>query len=330
MKTKTLALIALAGGLLPLTSLPVTAQSTGLPPLPVLTPNSSNAPSTAPATVVPKADIKSQAMAIVAKINTKIQAGANTPDAFAAELKDFDTLLAAHKDEKTDDVAQVAVFKALLYLQVFDEPDQGVAMLKQITVDFPNTPTALKISPQLPQLEAQIKSQAAALAIKKSLVVGAQFPEFPAAITDLAGKPLAIANYKGKVLLVDFWATWCPPCVAEMPNVIAAYNKYHDKGFEIIGVSLDDETKNGRAQLTDYIAKIKMPWVQFYDGKYWQNQLAVKYGIESIPQSYLLGPDGKIIALSPRGPALAPAIEKALGISHNVVIPSTITPASNN
>jgi peroxiredoxin len=96
----------------------------------------------------------------------------------------------------------------------------------------------------------------------------------------------------------------------EMPNVVAAYNKYHGQGFEIAGVSLDQE--NQHDMLVAFLKEHQMPWRQFYDGKGWKNELAVKYGIESIPASYLLDRAGKIIAVAPRGPALAPAIEAAL------------------
>src|SRR5206468_2602211 len=133
-------------------------------------------------------------------------------------------------------------------------------------------------------------AQEEAQKIQKSLKVGAAFPDFDE--KDLAGKPLSIANYKGKVVLLDFWATWCPPCRAELPNVIETYKKNHDKGFEIIGISLDkDETK-----LKDFMKEKEMTWPQFYDGKFWQNKLAVKYGINSIPATYLLDTQGKIIA----------------------------------
>ena len=123
---------------------------------------------------------------------------------------------------------------------------------------------------------------------------------------------MSVANYKGKIVLVDFWATWCGPCMAEMPNVIAAYNKYHSKGFEIIGVSLDRNDPGEKDKLVAFLKDHQMPWPQYYDGKNEMNDVAVKYGINAIPASFLIGPDGKILALSPRGPALAPAIETAL------------------
>jgi outer membrane lipoprotein-sorting protein/peroxiredoxin len=127
---------------------------------------------------------------------------------------------------------------------------------------------------------------------------------------DLAGKPVTLAEYKGKVLLLDFWATWCGPCVGELPNVVAAYNKYHAKGFEIVGISLDQA--DAKPKLTKFIADKKMPWRQIYDGKFWEAGNAKAYGVQSIPFTLLIGKDGKIAAVGARGEALAPAIEAAL------------------
>jgi thiol-disulfide isomerase/thioredoxin len=143
--------------------------------------------------------------------------------------------------------------------------------------------------------------------MQAALTVGAQFPDFNE--KDVDGKPLSIASYKGKVVLVDFWATWCGPCRAELPHVIATYKKYHDQGFEIIGISLDQD----QAKLTGFTKAMNMTWPQFFDGQGWQNKLAAKYGIESIPAAFLLDGNGKIIGRDLRGEALMQAVAKALG-----------------
>lgn len=133
---------------------------------------------------------------------------------------------------------------------------------------------------------------------------------FPLKGSDLAGKPVSLTDYKGKVVLLDFWATWCGPCVGELPNVVAAYNKYHAKGFDIIGVSLDQP--NAKQKLQSFIKEKNMPWRQIYDGKFWEAENAKAYGVRAIPFTLLIGKDGKIAAVGARGEALAPAIEAAL------------------
>jgi len=125
---------------------------------------------------------------------------------------------------------------------------------------------------------------------------------------DIAGKKIDLAEYKGKVVLLDFWATWCGPCVGEMPNVIAAYDKYHDKGFEIVGISLDKE----RDKLDAFVADKGMKWRQYFDGKVWKNDIAVEWGVNSIPATYLIGTDGKIVEVGLRGKALEERIAELL------------------
>jgi thiol-disulfide isomerase/thioredoxin len=110
------------------------------------------------------------------------------------------------------------------------------------------------------------------------------------------------------VVLLDFWATWCGPCVHELPNVIATYQKHHEKGFDIIGISLDEDEK----KLQTFREEKKMTWQQFFDGKGWSNKLAVKYGVQSIPATFLLDVEGKIIGSDLRGEDLEQAVEKAL------------------
>jgi len=138
------------------------------------------------------------------------------------------------------------------------------------------------------------------------LVPGAK--PFPVTAKDLQGKPLSLAQYKGKVVLMDFWATWCGPCVGEMPNVIAAYNKYHAQGFDVVGVSLDQS----RPALTAFIAQNKMPWRQVFDGGGWSSAVPHEYGVQAIPFGLLIGRDGQIAAVDVRGPELTAAIQKAL------------------
>lgn len=249
-----------------------------------------------------QSDVSSELKALVEKVQTKLQAGKKTEADLADELQQFDKILAAHKDEKTDDVAQVLLMKAMLYLQVLDNDEKGLELVKQLKRDYPDT----KPGKASDDIVEQVNQQAAAKKIRKSLTQGAAFPDFDE--KDLAGKPLSIANYKTKVVLLDFWATWCGPCVRELPNVQKAYEKYHKDGFEIIGISLDQDEK----KLKDFLTEKNMTWQQYFDGKGWGNKLAAKYGIQSIPATFLLDGSGKIIGQDLRGDELSEAIGKAL------------------
>ncbi len=128
--------------------------------------------------------------------------------------------------------------------------------------------------------------------------------------TDTLGKPVTLAQYKGKVTLVDFWATWCGPCREELPNVVSVYGKYKPKGFDVVGVSLDD--KADKPKLMKFMVANKMPWRQVFDGAGWNSKIAKSYGVKAIPFTLLIGKDGKISAVNPRGPELEPAVKAAL------------------
>ena len=154
--------------------------------------------------------------------------------------------------------------------------------------------------------EAQPAQQAQPPMYDPRLVAGAA--PFPIEAKDLSGQPLSLAQYKGKVVLMDFWATWCGPCVGEMPNVIAAYKKYHAQGFDVVGISLDQDP----AALTSFLKQNQMPWRQVFDGKGWRSAVPRRYGVMAIPFGLLIGRDGKIIAVEVRGPDLEPAIQQAL------------------
>ena len=121
--------------------------------------------------------------------------------------------------------------------------------------------------------------------------------------TLLNGQPFDQTTLAGKVVLVDFWATWCGPCVAEIPNVLTAYKKYHDKGFEVVGISLDQDRK----ALESFVADRKIPWPILFEaseGDAWQHPLATYYGISGIPTVILIGRDGNVISLNARGERL--------------------------
>ncbi|MDF1852424.1 MAG: TlpA disulfide reductase family protein [Verrucomicrobiales bacterium] len=128
------------------------------------------------------------------------------------------------------------------------------------------------------------------------------------AFTSMKGEDIDLTEMKDKVILVDFWATWCGPCVAEMPNVVAAHEKYKEQGFEVIGISLDEN----KEAVETFVTENGLNWPQYFDGKGWGNEIAQRFGISSIPATFLVGKDGKIVASNLRGPDLENAIEKAL------------------
>jgi thiol-disulfide isomerase/thioredoxin len=246
-------------------------------------------------------DAKTELDALVQKVQTKIDAGKKSEADFKDELKQFDAILVEHKGEKTDEVAQVLLVKAQLYTDLFDNDAKALELIKRLKTDFPDTRLGMnadRITAMILEDEATEKARLA--------LIGTVFPDFNE--KDIDGKPLSVANYKGKVVLVDFWATWCGPCVEEMPNVIKVYEKYHGKGFEIIGISLDQD----KDSLVNFIKQNNMTWREYFDGQGFDNKLAVKYGVQAIPSNFLIGRNGKIIDTELSGQALDDAVAKAL------------------
>lgn len=132
----------------------------------------------------------------------------------------------------------------------------------------------------------------------------------PFTVKDMEGKDVALADYRGKVLLLEFWASWCSPCLAEMPALANAQRRFQSKGFEILSVSVDRAVD--RAKVEAAIKEHAMAWRHVFDGAQWNSELAQLYDVTSVPFSLLIGKDGKVVAKGLRGPDLADAVEKAL------------------
>ena len=157
-----------------------------------------------------------------------------------------------------------------------------------------------KFGAESPNLEQKVRGELAQLDR-----VGTRAPEL--AVTELSGAPLRLADLKGKYVLVDFWATWCAPCTAELPRMQAAYSKYKAKGFEIVAVSLDES----KAVVDEFVRARKLPWKQVHNATS-NGDLVEAFGVRTIPATFLVDPAGRIVRLELRGPALDRALETLL------------------
>jgi peroxiredoxin len=172
------------------------------------------------------------------------------------------------------------------------KPDEVTPYYKKLSKEVKNSPSGKEFAKRLESA--------------RKTAIGRPALDFSQA--DANGKNISLASFRGKYVLVDFWASWCGPCRAENPNVVKAYDKFKSKGFEILGVSLDDK----KAKWLAAIEADKLTWTHVSDLKGWKNSVADLYGIRAIPQNVLVDPKGKIIAKNLRGEDLAAKLEEVL------------------
>lgn len=220
----------------------------------------------------------------------------------SADFRSEDTAVVAAAEAKYTDLSAKVVDKAKQYITA----NLGKLTAGKTLYDFRYDLSEDEQNTILEQADSLFKTAPGVdylidhLAVLKKVAIGQTFTDFE--MTDVKGEVKKLSDYvgQGKYTLIDFWASWCPPCRKEMPNLVALYKQYKNKGFEIVGVSLDSEKDKWEKGIKD----LNITWPQLSDLKGWQNEGAAMYGVNSIPHLVLVDKDGTIIAKNLHGEAL--------------------------
>lgn len=206
-------------------------------------------------------------------------------------------------ENNTDKMVSIIALSDLINAKVL-KVEESDAYFQSLSKDIQDSPIGESVENYI----AQLKSQRIASALAS---VGNKAPEFSAKTPE--GKELALSDALGKYTIIDFWASWCRPCRMENPNVVNVYNQYHDKGLNIISVSLDRPGQEARWKKA--IKDDKMDWYHVSNLNYWQDPIPRSYGVRAIPATFLLDENGVIIAKDLRGSALGAKMKELLGES---------------
>lgn len=218
----------------------------------------------------------------------------------------------AYFDKKDDSISTLEAQRDSLYILTHNDSYMSLQALRSIGGPYPDYN---KLQPKFDMLAADLRASKAGvkyqdyLNVIKNVSVGHVAPDFAQADTN--GKEVKLSSFRGKYVLLDFWASWCGPCRAENPNVVKAYNNFKGKNFTILSVSLDRPGKKDawmKAIHNDHLT-----WNHVSDLKFWENDAAKLYGIQAIPQNLLLDPDGKIIAKDLFGEDLEKKLSEIFG-----------------